>query len=483
MTTATVLAFLVIRLFFPATSDVTGPLTALLVVQASSAGTLRMAGLRVMAVITGILISLAVATYVGLTWWSLGLVVALALLVAKVLRLGDQLLETPISAMLILGASATETAAETRLLYTLVGASVGIGLSLLFPPSLPMAMAASRVRQVSDQLAEQLSAAGETLAGSQVSRTTIDTWIAELRSVGQHVDTASEAIDRISEIRRLNTRAIVAHDVAPLLRTGLATLENCWLAVRALFIQIRNEVPDEGSTARPDDDLRAVFAVVLHHSSAAIRGFGELVEAEAEGRQDEAVFSFAVSLEMLREAQAILTELMLTDSGSQSWLLRGSTLSAVEQMLAQLDLDSRSQVRSEWERAQADRFGAHLPVLVRDALPHPERPLPSLVERGLRQVLNRRRGAQLVNASVRLAAGVRRLFADRPEHDRATQEWVRSWERSTGTPWPGATSPPVAPRDAPTTRPGQPELGPATGPTFSRRDLDSRTTGPQATED
>ena len=43
-----------------------------------------------------------------------------------VLRLGEQALETPISAMLILGVSNHDVASETRIVNTLVGAAVGM---------------------------------------------------------------------------------------------------------------------------------------------------------------------------------------------------------------------------------------------------------------------------------------------------------------------------------------------------------------------
>lgn len=478
LTLATVAAYLVIRLVFPTTTDITGPLTALLVVQASSVGTLQMGVLRVFAVLTGVLIAVGVSTIVGLTWWSLGLVVFLGLLAATILRLRDQLIETPISAMLILGASVSEVAAENRLVFTLVGAAVGVALVVVLPPSLPMSLAGSRVRQVADQLADQLSTAGETLAQSPVSRAMVDDWIGQLRGLSRPIDTAADEVERVTEGRRLNTRAIVTADVAPLLRSGLETLESCWLSIRALFVLIRNEIPEGGDAVDArDDDLRAVFAVALHHSSSAIREFGELVELEADGREEEAEFSFAISLEMLREAKAILTELMLTGASNSSWLLRRSTLSAVEQVLDQLDLESRSKVRAEWEHVQSQRFGAQLPVLVRDALPQAERPLPRLVERGLKEVVSRERGAQVVRGSQRVWRGGRRLFGRlRPPASTGSGAWEAITAVVAGQPADQADSAPEA-RLQSATVPHPGDTGQFALGGFRRADL----TGPQST--
>ncbi len=401
LTAAAVVTYLVIGLFQPHQSDLTGPLTALLVVQASSVGTLKMGLVRVGAVMSGVLVAVGVASLVGITWWSLGIVIALALIVASTLRLREQLLEAPISAMLILGSAVTDQAAQTRVLLTLTGAVLGMAFGLVVPPPLPISLASSRVRQVSDGLADQLSAAGETLAQSSLTRSMVDGWLSQLRRINSLVDEAANVVDELSSGRRFNTRALAAADVGPLLRTGLDTLENCLLAVRALFVQIRSELPADARTSSGyDDDLRAVFAVVLQHAAESIRGFGALVDAEAHGRGEQAQMSFVLSLEMLREAKAILTELMLTGSDdATTWLLRGSTLGAVEQVLLQLNLESRSKVRAEWQASQARRLGAHLPVLVRDALPQAERPLPKLLERGLREVVNRDVGVGLVRGS------------------------------------------------------------------------------------
>lgn len=71
---------------------------------------------RVGAVLTGVLVAIGVSTWVGLTWWSVAMVIALSLNLAVFLRLGDQALETPISAMLILAVGGQEIAAETRVL-------------------------------------------------------------------------------------------------------------------------------------------------------------------------------------------------------------------------------------------------------------------------------------------------------------------------------------------------------------------------------
>jgi hypothetical protein len=96
LTAAAVVSYLIAGWVSPHTTDLTAHLTALLVVQASTVGTLRMGLVRVGAVLTGVLVAVGVSTFLGLSWWSLALVVAASLVLAKTLHLGEQSLETPI---------------------------------------------------------------------------------------------------------------------------------------------------------------------------------------------------------------------------------------------------------------------------------------------------------------------------------------------------------------------------------------------------
>ena len=81
--------------------SVLAPLTALLVVQATLFHTIGTAIRRVAAVTAGVLAAVALAAYVPFSWWVLGLLVAATLALGIVLRLREEILEVPISAMLI----------------------------------------------------------------------------------------------------------------------------------------------------------------------------------------------------------------------------------------------------------------------------------------------------------------------------------------------------------------------------------------------
>jgi Fusaric acid resistance protein-like len=379
LTTAAVLSYVLSLALTSAAIDLTGPLTALLVMQASAFSTLKMGAVRVGAVLAGVLVATLLSTWIGLTWWSLGAVIAASLLLGKIFRLGEQALEAPISAMLILGVTSPDVAAEIRVLNTLIGAGVGVAFNLIYPPALPTRRAGRAVIDVAEATAAPLDAASEALASGPINREQVEDWLDRVHAGTRRLTSASGTVALLKDSRRFNPRALGTIDIEPVLASGLATLEGCLLAIRALFAVLLAEVPTED---RPDDpygvELRAAFAVVLHDAADCIRAFGSLVLAEVEEREEEAERTLDESLELLRETQAILTELITVNVGENksSWLLRGSILAAVEHVLDELDLEDRASARQRWKDEQRTRPLSQLPPIVTAALPHPERPLP-----------------------------------------------------------------------------------------------------------
>lgn len=377
LTAASIVAYLLTLLVTDGALDLTGPLTALLVVQASAFSTLKMGIVRIGAVLSGVLVATLLSIWSGLTWWSLGAAIAFSLVLGRVLRLGEQALEVPISAMLILGVSNQEVAAEIRVINTLLGAGVGMAFNLLYPPAMPIAQAGRSLVRVAEAAAEALDTAGDAFTAGSVTRRQVESWLDQVRSATRRVASAADRIKALKDSRRLNPRALGTVDVEPILDTGLDTLEHCLLAVRALFVVLLSEVP---SDERPDDpygdELRAAFAVVLHDVADCLRAFGGLVVAEAEGREADTEQALAESLDILRETQAILAELIMVDAvdNTSSWLLRGSILAAVEQVLARLNLEDRARIHRAWKEDQDSRPMAQLPTFIQGVLPHPEHP-------------------------------------------------------------------------------------------------------------
>ena len=135
-TFAVVAAYLLTAALGVSDHPVVAPLVALLVVQLTLYKTVVHGIGKVVGVLAGVLVAVLVANVAGVTWWSLGAVVAGSLLIGKLLRLGPHLFEAPITAMLLLEVGATGGLGASRVGEAIVGAVVGIAVSVLVAPPL-----------------------------------------------------------------------------------------------------------------------------------------------------------------------------------------------------------------------------------------------------------------------------------------------------------------------------------------------------------
>jgi hypothetical protein len=353
LTLAAVVSYLVARAVFDTPQPLTGPLTALLVVQATLYSTLTTGLRRVLSVVAGVLVAVLLSSVVGLTWWSLGGAIAASIVIGQALRLGDHLLEVPISAMLVLSVSSAEVAGYARVAETLVGAGIGVLVNVLLPPNLRTGSAAASVQRVADDAAGLLDRVAAELPDG-VSADQARGWLSDFRGLNRAVETSDRALQSAADSRRLNPRAVGTVDTGPVLRSGLDALEHSTVALRALFRSLADGLPQtEAEPADPegyDVELRSAFAVLLADLGGCIRTFGALVRAEASGQEAEAEVALRAALEALRETRVRVTELLLVDAADDArlWQLRGSLLAAVERVLVELDVEERARRRRQW---------------------------------------------------------------------------------------------------------------------------------------
>src|SRR3954451_18837596 len=252
LTVPAVLAYVVAHLAFPHGQPLTGPLTALLVVQVSLFATLTTGLKRVLAVVCGVVLAVLVSSVVALSWWSLGGVIALAIVVGQVLRLGDHLLEVPISAMLVLGVSSAESAAASRVAETLVGAGVGVLATVLYPPPVQTRTAGEAVEVVAVRTADVLDRVADELPDAG-SGDRAGAWLEDVRRLNRYVTRGDRALDEAGDSRRLTPRAMGTTDRLPMLRRDLDALEHSAVALRQLFRTVSDAV---GNRPEPQDVAR-----------------------------------------------------------------------------------------------------------------------------------------------------------------------------------------------------------------------------------
>jgi hypothetical protein len=368
-------------------------LTALLVVQATASSTLFSGIERVLSVVAGVALATVFVSVVGLTWWSLGVLVAASIIVGQLMRLGPNLIEVAISAMLVLGVgytSGAEAAGLNRIVETLIGAAVGVLVNVLFPPAVRSRYAGLAVQRLAEEIAALLDEAAEGLgmppsaAGSvtdsgnwfptntgwftipSVDRSsgerglTTDAtsrWLDDARRLNRHVPRVDRALTHAEESRRLNVRALATPRTARSLRGGLESLEMCSVSVRGLFRAIddwvRAGMPDADHASR----ARRAWAELLRDLAAVVRAYGALLRAEVAGTAAAEEGALALALDRLRLDRVRYAEVLLVDPREHPdlWELDGTVVALVDRMLLELDTAAYAQRWEDRRRALVDR--------------------------------------------------------------------------------------------------------------------------------
>jgi uncharacterized membrane protein YccC len=336
---AAVLAFTVAEALHTSSAPVLAPLTALLVVQLTMFETFAQGRERIVSVVAGVLVAVLFAQVFGLTWWSLGLIVAVSLVAGRLLRLGPNLLEVPISAMLILAVGGEETAALGRVVETLVGAVVGVGVNLLVAPPLYIGPASEAIAELAHRMARFSAALAEALRG-EWSRQAADAFLAEARIAGEEVDRADRSLARTEESARLNPRGRIARAVQPRLRSTLSALEHAQVGLRGLTRALLDRtyfVPEEEQATAYSAGARAALGDVLDMISLALEDVAAVVSApdspEAADSRVEA------HLEALERRRHQLGERLMVDPqvDPAAWAQHGALLSAIDRLRVEID--------------------------------------------------------------------------------------------------------------------------------------------------
>jgi hypothetical protein len=337
-----ILAYLVALLVPLGTSrPVLAPLTALLVAQVTLYQTVRSAVRRVAAVVAGVLVAVALSAVVGFTWWSLGVTIVAGLALGYLLRLGDTILEVPISAMLILSVGSTEgPAAVGRILETLVGAGAGLLSGLIF--------AAPRVESAHDamedlcrQLADLLDQVAAGL-GDGTAADAVEAWLARARDLTGEIGRVDEAVRQAEESVLLSPRRLVLPVEQIGLRDGLETLDHATIIVRGLARSLADlaRLGAENSSMSEAEE-RTRLSGALRELAEAVLAYGRLATVhDTEGRETAAEV-LEWHLDAARHQQDRLSAVLAADPAQRpiGWPLRGELISHIGRLRDELEPD------------------------------------------------------------------------------------------------------------------------------------------------
>ncbi|QXJ20351.1 hypothetical protein AGRA3207_001046 [Actinomadura graeca] len=331
------------------------PLTALLVVQFSVYETIKSSVLRVASVTSGVLVAVLFAGTVGFSWWSLGLAILAALVIGHVLRLGEHVLEVPISTMLIfaLGA-ASESGAAERFLETLVGAAAGLAATLL-APSVRVRPAEEAVQDIAERLRALIEEIAEGLDG-EPSEGEAARWQEGAERLARDLSRTDQALGAAEQSVRLNprTRARRLVDAGVALRNAVETMEHFTLSLRGLT---RSLADDErlGGHGRllTDPVLRPQLADALAGVAASIAAYGRLARSDLDrdARPFKAEQDLEMRVDIARERRARLNrELHERAAAGDLWPLYGEISMDLDRLLEHLRVEHRARAREQWRR-------------------------------------------------------------------------------------------------------------------------------------
>ena len=317
-------------------------LTALLVVQATLTSTLVSGVQRVLSVVAGLALAVLFVAVVGLTWWSLGALVAAAIVVGQLLRLGPHLVEVPISAMLVLGvgASGAESVGGDRVLETLIGAAVGMLVNVLFPPAVQTRYAVRSVERFAGEIAALLDEAAGVLVVGPVDPEQTTRWLQGARRLNRHVPRLDRALAHAEESRRLNVRALRSPGTTSGVRAGLDALEYTSVSLRTLFRAIDDATRERTGVEDADyaDTVRRTTAGLLERMGTVVREFGGALTAEPGDARRVADDRLAASLAAMAGGRTLVAGLLIEDPRSRTglWELNSALLTTVDRMLDEL---------------------------------------------------------------------------------------------------------------------------------------------------
>ncbi|MFI8167722.1 aromatic acid exporter family protein [Streptomyces sp. NPDC085931] len=354
---AATIAYVIALRLSPEKAPLTAPLTALLVVQVTLYATLTNGFRRVNAVVTGVLVAIAFSLLVGLTWWSLALLLVASLAVGRLVRVEEYVPEVAISAMLVLGVTTVGDTAWARVVETLIGAVVGLGCNLLLAPPVWVEEAGESIVGLARRLRQLMLRTGEEAAGAPpVDRAAQR--LHEARRLDHDIVEVDAALRQAEDSLRLNPRVREGLLHRVVLRTGLDTLEICTVVQRVLARTLTDLAKEREPEPLFEPETGAVLEQLLSEIADAVVSFAVLVTTHLSTSAESAEERLAAELRSAAATRDKLAVLLREEAerDKDNWQLPGAVLTEVNRILDELDTEHRTKrLFEELDRVSAEQ--------------------------------------------------------------------------------------------------------------------------------
>jgi hypothetical protein len=342
---AATIAYVVALRLSPGAAPLTAPLTALLVVQVTLYSTLTTGVRRVNSVVAGVVLAIGFSVLVGLTWWSLALLILASLAVGHLVRVSEFVPEVAISAMLVLGVTRVGDTAWARVLETFIGAVVGLGCNLLFAPPVWVGVAGESIEGLARRMRQLMLLLGEEAGGRAPVVADATERLHEARRLDHDIVEVDAALKQAEDSLRLNPRVREGLLHRVVLRTGLDTLEICTVVLRVLARTLTDLAKERDPQPLFERETGAALERLLGEVADAVVSFAVLVTTDVSRSAESAEARLASELAAATATRDKLAQLLLDEvqRDVRSWQLHGAVLTEVTRILDELDMEHRSQ--------------------------------------------------------------------------------------------------------------------------------------------
>ncbi|MER5203564.1 aromatic acid exporter family protein [Streptomyces sp. NPDC002825] len=339
-------------------APLTAPLTALLVVQVTLYSTLTTSLRRVNSVVVGVLIAIAFSALVGLSWWSLALVILASLVVGRYVRVEEFVPEVAISAMLVLGVTQVADTAWDRVLETLIGAVVGLLFNMVLVPPVWVDTAGDSIVDLARRMRRLLLDVGEELTepeagpepvpvpeavSSPAPVERVAARLHEARRLDNDVADVDAALRQAEDSLRLNPRVKEGLLHRIVLRTGLDTLEICAVVLRVLTRSLTDLAKERGGASLVGRETGLALRETFQHLGDTLVSFAVLVTSPSSEGAQAAEGRLGEDLRAARAARDHTARLLEDEAAHdpERWQLYGALLTEIDRVLDELEPDHR----------------------------------------------------------------------------------------------------------------------------------------------
>ncbi|WKE73261.1 aromatic acid exporter family protein [Streptomyces sp. WP-1] len=364
--TAATIAYVIALRLSPEPAPLTSPLTALLVVQVTFYATLTNGIRRVNAVVAGVLVAIAFSVLVGLTWWSLALLIVASLAVGHLVRVDEYVAEVAISAMLVLGVTTVGFTAWARIVETLIGAVVGTACNLLLPPPVWVDKAGESIEDLARRVRQLMLRMGEE-AADRIPWERAAERLHEARRLDQYIAEVDASLRQAEDSLRLNPRVKEGLLHRVVLRTGLDTLEICTVVLRVLARSFTDLAKARESDHLFPPHVGATVEELLSEIGDAVVSFAVLVTAHLSADAESAESRLTAELHTAAGTRDRLAEQLREEIRADwaNWQLLGAVLTETTRIIDEMDTEHRThRLLEELDRVSREQR-AKLPRMTR----------------------------------------------------------------------------------------------------------------------